>query len=46
VRGIAEPNPAAVRDLESGVRAAIRQSLAKHLMADGSRPARWRLTGN
>jgi hypothetical protein len=42
-RGIAEPDPADVRDLESGVRAAIRQSLAKHLLADGSKPARWRL---
>jgi hypothetical protein len=44
-RGIAEPEPAAVRDLESGVRAAIRQSLAKHLMADSSKPTRWRLIG-
>jgi hypothetical protein len=44
-KGHAEPDPADVRDLESGVRAAIRQGLAKHLVADGSKPMRWRLTG-
>jgi hypothetical protein len=42
-RGQAEPDPNDVRDLESGVRACLRQSLAKHLLADNSKPARWRL---
>lgn len=38
-----KPDPQDVRELESGVRAAIRQSLAKHLIADSGKPARWRL---
>jgi hypothetical protein len=29
---------------ESGVRACLRQGLAKHVIADGNIPARWRLT--
>jgi hypothetical protein len=45
-RGQVQPDPADVRDLESGVRAAIWQSLVKHLMADGSKPMRWRLVGS
>jgi len=44
-KGHATPAPADVRDLECGVRSVLRQSLAKHVIADGSTvPARWRLT--
>jgi hypothetical protein len=46
-RGIAQPDPDDVRALDSGVRAALKQTLAKHVIADGTTvPARWRLIGD
>lgn len=44
-RGHADPDPQDVKDLEQGIRTLMRASLAKHMIADNSKPARWRLTG-
>jgi len=41
-KGHAEPAPQDVSELERCVRSAIRHSLARHLLADGGRPVRWR----
>jgi hypothetical protein len=41
--GHAAPDPSDVRELENGVRSVLRETLAKHLTADNSRPAKWRL---
>jgi hypothetical protein len=41
--GHAEPAPKDVRELESGVRSVLKRRLAKDVIADSSKPARWRL---
>lgn len=42
-KGYAEPDRKDIRDLETGVRSCLKHRLANDIIADGSKPARWRL---
>jgi hypothetical protein len=42
-KGYAEPDSKDVRELETGVRSCLKRRLAKDVIADAGRPARWRL---